>query len=84
MGHYSFNIRLGYDFECGDGVYASWVNLRLTDNGEILWENADMEHYRRTGEEKIIWSDEPSHLLFDYKEEIVPFVKENSQGLLIQ
>lgn len=72
---YWFNIKLGRDFEDGPGVYASWVNLVLLEDGKILWEDFDMEHYRKTGEDRIVWNPEPAHIAFDHKEELVEYVK---------
>lgn len=72
---YWFNIKLGKDFEHGPGVYASWVNLVLLEDGTILWEDFDIDHYKRTGEDKIVWNTKPEGIGFDHKDEIVAYVE---------
>ena len=69
--YYWFNIQLGRNFKYGAGVYAQHVNLVLDDKGKILWENYDKET------RKEIWSEKPTNIGFDRKDEIVKFVSEN-------
>lgn len=76
---YWFNIKLGKDFEDGPGIYAPWVNLVLLEDGKILWEAFDEDHYRKTGEDRIIWAEEPMGIGFDHKDEVVGYVRANPE-----
>lgn len=79
MKYYWFNIKLGRDFRHGPGVYAQWVCLVMDENGKILWENCHPTETDNWGNPKIIWTEEPDGFSFDYKDEIVPYVKENPE-----
>ena len=70
--NYWFNIKLGNDFEMGPGVYASWVNLVMDENGKILWENCSDD-----GTDRLIWTPEPDNIGFEFKDEHTRFVREN-------
>ena len=79
MNWYWFNIKLGHDFKYGPGVYAQWVNLAMSDESEILWEDCHPTETDAYGNPKVVWNPEPLNLGFEYKDEIVPFVKENPE-----
>ena len=62
-----FNIQLGRN---SHEKYAQWCTLALLKDGRILWQDFD----RNCNE---IWVDAPANIDFDYKDEVIEYVKDN-------
>ena len=67
-----FNIQLGAN---RNGRYAQWCNLVLLKDGKILWQGFDKDCNE-------IWSSEPTNIGFDYKDEVVQYVRDNHEKVV--
>lgn len=61
------------------GAVSQWMTFVMDEDGNILWQDYDMDNLDKWGQPKEIWVKEVPNVSFDYKDEYIDLIENHAE-----